>query len=131
MADKKVNDTEQSPAGNPQPDLRVALIEQFKIMPIVMVACERVRVPRPTFYRWLKRNKKFKKAVEKAIEEGKEYFNDLNEARMAALMQDKNWNVIRYHLEHHHPDYIKKRKDDDKEDAGPSVIILHEHEDTK
>ncbi len=107
---------------------KAKLIDQFKAMPIVLVACERAGVPRPNYYRWIRDDATFRKAVEKAKAEGRNFLNDLGEAQMVGLMKDKNWPSIKYYLEHHHPSYMKKEKSEDQR-SKLKIIMLHDRED--
>ena len=75
------------------------LLEQLRKYPIVLVACEKAGVARPTYYRWRDKDKKFAEAVEKAMDEGEDFFNDLSEHQLLSLMKDKHWGAIRYWLE--------------------------------
>lgn len=81
------------------------LIEQLKRYPIVLVACEKAGIPRPTFYRWKENDKKFAEAIEKALAEGEEFLNEFAEHQLASLMKDKHWGAIRYWLEKRHPKF--------------------------
>lgn len=82
-----------------------ALLEQLRKYPIVLVACEKSGVARPTYYRWLSEDKKFADAVEKAMAEGEDFLNDLSEHQLLSLMKDKHWGAIRYWLEKRHPKF--------------------------
>ena len=44
-------------------------------------------------------------AVEKAMDEGEDFFNDLSEHQLLSLMKDKHWGAIRYWLEKRHPKF--------------------------
>ena len=81
------------------------LLEQLRKYPIVLVACEKAGVARPTYYRWRDKDKKFAEAVEKAMDEGEDFFNDLSEHQLLSLMKDKHWGAIRYWLEKRHPKF--------------------------
>ena len=81
------------------------LLEQLRKYPIVLVACEKAGVARPTCYRWRDKDKKFAEAVEKAMDEGEDFFNDLSEHQLLSLMKDKHWGAIRYWLEKRHPKF--------------------------
>jgi hypothetical protein len=49
--------------------------------------------------------------------------------QLLALIYSKNPGSIKYWLEHHHPDYMKKGQGEDEKNAAPSVIILHDSQD--
>lgn len=104
-------------------------LEQLKKTPFIKVACERSGVSRTSIYRWQEEDEEFEKAVEMAMIEGKLNTNDATEMQLLALIYSKNPGSIKYWLEHHHPDYMKKGQGEDEKNAAPSVIILHDHED--
>ncbi|HUT96345.1 MAG TPA: hypothetical protein VMW82_02135 [Candidatus Paceibacterota bacterium] len=106
------------------------LLEQLKKAPIIKVACERVSVSRATFYRWQEEDDEFRKAIDIATIEGKLLINDMSEFQLLSLIQEKSPSAIRYWLENHHPDYMKKGKLEERENLStPSVIILEKYED--
>ena len=109
-------------------DQKKAFLEQLKKTPFVKIACERAGISRTSVYRWQEDDEEFEKAVDMATLEGKLNTNDASEMQLLGLIYQKNPNAIKYWLEHHHPNYMKKGQGDDR-DIGPSVIILHDHED--
>jgi hypothetical protein len=108
---------------------KTLVLDQLKKTPIIKVACERSGVPRATLYRWQQEDEEFRKAVDIAIIEGRLMINDMSEYQLLSLIQDRNPTIIRYWLEKHHPDYMKKGQAEELEDDSPSVIILHDDED--
>ncbi len=104
------------------------VVEQLKKTPIVKLVCEKAGIGRTTFYRWQDEDDEFRKAVDMATLEGKLTINDMSEYQLLSLIQSKHPSAIKYWLEHHHPDYLKKGRIE-KEDPGPSVIILGDEED--
>ncbi len=113
---------------NIQASQKQAFLEQLKKTPFVKAACERSGVSRTSVYRWQEEDEEFAKAVELATFEGKLNTNDATEMQLLSLIYQKNPGSIKYWLEHNHPGYMKKDQGEDK-DPGPSVIILHDHED--
>lgn len=120
----------QSKRNMQQAEQKASMLEQLKKMPIVKVACERTGVPRTTFYRWQEEDEEFGKAVDLALVEGKLTINDMSEYQLLSLIQEKKPGMIKLWLENHHPDYMKKSKEEDDKNKGPSIIVLREHEDT-
>lgn len=84
------------------------LLEQLKKVPILSVACEKVGIARSTVYRWKEQNKKFAKAMEKAITEGEALINDLSESQLLTLIKEKNFPAIRLWLVHRNPKFRER-----------------------
>lgn len=84
------------------------LLEQLSKIPIIQISCDKIGIGRTTFYRWKNEDKKFAKAVEEAMNEGKLFINDLSESQVISLIREKNWQAISFWLKHHHPDYGDK-----------------------
>lgn len=120
--DKQENDSRQDKQ-------KTLVLEQLKKTPIIKVACERSGIPRATLYRWQQEDEEFRKSIDMAIIEGRLMINDMSEYQLLALIQDRNPSIIRYWLEKHHPDYMKKGQEEELMDDNPSVIILHDDED--
>ncbi len=58
-----------------------ALIEQLRRLPITQVAYEKVGITRMTASRWRKVSKKFAEDMDAAMEERREFINDLAESQ--------------------------------------------------
>jgi len=84
------------------------LIEQLKKTPIIQIACEKLGVSRPTFYRWKTQDDEFAKKIDEAILEGNLLVNDLAETNLVNAVKDKNMTAIMYWLKHHHKTYTTK-----------------------
>ena len=84
------------------------LIEQLKKIPIIQIGCEKINVGRTTFYRWLKEDPKFSKAVDEAIKESTELINDLSQSQLITLIREKKMPAIALWLKVHHPLYSDK-----------------------
>ena len=87
-----------------------ALVEAFREMPIIQVACKRTGISRATYYRWRKEDKNFRKQCEDAMNQGFEYINDLSEAQIINLIKEKKLPAITLWLKNHHPQYGSKTK---------------------
>ncbi len=77
-------------------------LENLKKIPIIHAACERSNVSRASVYRWKNEDKKFEKALNKALSDGEALINDLSEGQLIALIKDKNFSAIRFWLNHRH-----------------------------
>lgn len=81
------------------------LIKQFKRVPIVQIACEKVGISRSTYYRWCKSDEKFREESEDAILKGKHLVNDMAESQLLNAIRGQNMTAIIFWLKHHHKDY--------------------------
>ena len=105
------------------------LVEQFKKMPIVQIACNRAGVPRSTYYRWLEDDSMFRDAAVAAIADGEAFISDKSEAQLLALIGDKHFGAIKHYLEHHSDSYAKGKGLGGRPDRKIRVVILHDYED--
>lgn len=94
-------------ASNPN-RLKTQIVEHLRKVPIIQVACERVRLPRATFYRWRKQDNDFAKAVDEALTVGEQLMSDMAESQLLAAIKDKNLTAIIFWLKHHHARYATK-----------------------
>jgi hypothetical protein len=79
--------------------------------PLVTVACKKSGIAKATIYRWMKDNPDFKKAVESAQKEGRQFVNDIAESGLISLMKEKNLAAIKYYLNNNDPRYVPKRSE--------------------
>lgn len=84
------------------------LLEQLKKTPIILVACEKTGISRPTYYRWRKESKQFSKVADEAISLGELLVTDLSESQLITLIKEKNFQAIQLWLRQHHPKYAAK-----------------------
>lgn len=84
------------------------IIEKLKSLPIVQIACEKVGIGRATFYRWRELDPDFADATNKAIQEGRQFINDMAESQLLSAIRDQNMTAIIYWLNHNHPVYVNK-----------------------
>ena len=103
------------------------LLECFKRVPIIQVACEKSLVSRATYYRWLELDPEFREAAMDAIAEGESFISDKSEAQLIALIGEKHFGAIKHWLAHRHPAY--SAKDKDGRDTKVRIILLHDAED--
>ncbi len=122
MATKK-----QKTIARRQSEEKVRLIECFKRVPIIQIACEKSAVARATFYRWFENDPEFHDAAVGALAEGESFISDKSEAQLIALIGDKHFGAIKHWLSHRHPAY--KTKDKDGQDSKVRIILLHDAED--
>lgn len=85
-----------------------ALIEQLCRLPITQVAYEKVGITRMTASRWRKASKKFAEDMDAAMEEGREFINDLAESQVITLIRQGEIKAVRLWLQHNHKRYADK-----------------------
>lgn len=102
------NKNQLNPAKLKLPKEKKALIEQLKKVPIIQIACERVGISRPTFYRWKKDDIEFAKTIKEALSEGVVFINELSESQIITLIKEKNLAAVRFWLRHNHPKYAQR-----------------------
>lgn len=85
------------------------LLKQLRKYPIQLLACERTGIGKATYYRWRNEDPAFAKAVEEAMAEGDELFNDMSEHQLFSLIKEKYWPAVHYRLEKRHPKYDKTK----------------------
>ncbi len=105
------------------------LIEQFRKIPILQIACERAGVSRATYYRWLENEPEFRDAAMGAIAEGESFLSDKSEAQLVVLIGEKHFGAIKHYLEHHNDTYAKGKGLGGRPDRKIRVVILHDYED--
>ena len=87
-----------------------ALIEAFKEMPIVRVACKRAGISRATYYRWRSEDKEFLNQCYDAISVGLDNINDMSDSQLIALIGEKSLQAIKWWQQHNHERYGAKIK---------------------
>lgn len=88
------------------------LLEHLRTVPIVEMACKRIRISRATFYRWCSEDEDFKADVENAKVDGIESINDISEAQLISLIKEKKYQAISLWLKHNHKRFISEEKRD-------------------
>ena len=87
------------------------LLDALREMPIVQIACKRAGVSRPTYYRWRRENKLFKRQAMDAMDQGVEFINDMSESQLVTLIKEKKMPAIALWLKHRHASYGAKTKE--------------------
>lgn len=84
------------------------LFAELRKVPIVQVSCEKIGISRNSVYRWQREDKKFKQAMNKAIDDGVAFVNDMSESQLFTLIKEKSFPAIRFWLQHRHRNYKNK-----------------------
>jgi hypothetical protein len=81
------------------------LIEKFKEIHIVSVACKKAGVSKATYYRW-RDDSDFADKASEALREGKETTNDFAESQLMKKISEGNMHAIKYYLQHNKQEYM-------------------------
>lgn len=77
---------------------KAKLLKALAEMPIIVVACKMVDVPRPTFYRWMKEDDEFREQVSEAIRQGDDVMIGLAESKLVNRVKDEDMSAIKFVL---------------------------------
>jgi hypothetical protein len=89
-------------------EMKQAMLNVLKEMPIIEVAVKRIGISRDTFYRWKLEDKEFEKQSQEAMTQGIDFINDMSESQIISLIKEKKMPSIRYWLKHNHPKYRER-----------------------
>lgn len=84
------------------------IVEKLKSLPIVQIACEKTGIGRATYYRWREADQEFAKTANKAIQEGRQFVNDMAESQLLSAIRDQNMTAIIFWLKHNHLAYTTR-----------------------
>ena len=122
------NEKKEQTIGVRQSEQKKTLIQTFKQMPIIEIACRKCGINRSTYYRWLEDDKDFREESVHAMSEGEEFISDKTEAQLISLAGDKSLGAIKYWLSHHRSKYQKESRNGDPEQKI-RVILVHDKND--
>ena len=105
MANKKPN---KEAVEKRMAEMKQAMLNVLKEMPIIEVAVKRIGISRDTFYRWKLEDKEFEKQSQEAMAQGIDFINDMSESQIISLIKEKKMPSIRYWLKHNHPKYRER-----------------------
>lgn len=84
------------------------ILENLKQIPVISVAAQKTGIGRSSFYRWKIEDKFFSKEADKALQEGKQFINDLAVSQLINAIKEQNMTGIIYWLRNNHPGYIDR-----------------------
>ncbi|OGK30114.1 hypothetical protein A3I56_00435 [Candidatus Roizmanbacteria bacterium RIFCSPLOWO2_02_FULL_43_10] len=87
---------------------RQLLVEQLKKLPIIEIACKNIGIGRATYYRWYNEDTEFQKQAEEALDEGRNFINDMAESQLLSAIKEQNMTAIIFWLKHNHRNYGTK-----------------------
>jgi ACT domain-containing protein len=93
-------------------------LEELTKIPVVQSACEKTGISRNTIYRWKKEDSDFAFNVDKAIEDGIAFVNDISESQLLNAIKNNDFSAIRYWLSHNHSRYRTKVEATIKQDTN-------------
>lgn len=87
---------------------QAALLEQFRKIPIIQIACEKAGIGRATYYRWRKESPDFALAADEALQDGVSLVSDMAESQLLSQIRDGNLGAVTYWLKHRNPAYSSR-----------------------
>ena len=84
------------------------ILDQLRKTPVAESACQKIGISRMTLFRWKKEDLIFAKAVEEAIEDGRDLVNDVAVSQLLMAIKNGNLSAITYWLNHNHKNYANK-----------------------
>ena len=88
--------------------IKELFLEQVRRVPIILLACDKLKIGRTTVYSWKAKDKDFKKKLEDALSEGEENINEMSEVQLVSMIKEKNWQAVSFWLRHRHPKFKDK-----------------------
>lgn len=87
---------------------KARVVAILKEMPIVEVACQKARIARATYYRWLKKDPVFAQQCKEALDQSTDAVSDIAEAKLVTAIREGNMQAISFWLRHHRAVYGNK-----------------------
>jgi ACT domain-containing protein len=88
--------------------LKHKLVQHLRDIPIATYACQRVGVPKATYYKWRKIDQIFREASDEAIITGKLTLNDIAKSQLVKLIKEGDYRSISFWLKHNDADFGSK-----------------------
>ena len=88
-----------------QGEIKKKFLEALRELPIIEVACKKSGVSRTTCYRWWEKDNAFAQECEHALQQGREFINDMSESVMLQLIKEKKMPAIALWLKHNSSRY--------------------------
>lgn len=104
------------------------LLEQLNKTPIVQIACEKTRIARSTYYRWIEDDKEFDNKIREAIRKGKSLINDMAESKLISAIQNGNTTAIIYWLKNNHENYRERKPIFQEEMLEPIQLMITKYD---
>lgn len=88
--------------------LKHKLVQHLRDIPIATYACQRIGVPKATYYKWRKIDQIFREASDEAIITGKLTLNDVAKSQLVKLIKEGDYRSISFWLKHNDADFGSK-----------------------
>lgn len=88
--------------------LKHKLVQHLRDIPIATYACQRIGVPKATYYKWRKIDQIFREASDEAIITGKLTLNDVAKSQLVKLIKGGDYRSISFWLKHNDADFGSK-----------------------
>ena len=86
-------------------------LEQLAKNPNISVACEKLNFSRQSVYRWRDDDSEFSEAMDKALCHGDDHINDLADSKLVSMINNGNFNAVKYRLDRCNPKYMRPKYD--------------------
>lgn len=90
------------------PSLKQKLVDTLETVPIFTAACDKLGIPRSTYYKWRQLDEKFARAADNAIVRGRIAVNGMAKTMLLKKMREGNMTAIIFWLKHNDPDFNPK-----------------------
>jgi len=86
------------------------LMEELEKTPFILHASKKVGIDKSSIYRWMKKDKRFKKQIEDALSMGRSSLCDFAESKLIKKVEEEDFRAIKLVLENNDKRYIKPRQ---------------------
>ena len=100
------------------------LIEQLEKTPIIQSCCEKLRIPRSTFYRWKNEDFEFSEKIDGALIRGRTLINELAESKVINAISNGEMVACFFWLKHNSRQYIIAQKEIAHEEPGHFRVTI-------
>ncbi len=88
--------------------LKEQLVKTLETIPIFTAACDKLGIPRSTYYKWRHADETFAYEVDRAIMTGRQAVNGLAKTMLLKEIRASNMTAIIFWLKHNDPDFNPK-----------------------
>ena len=88
--------------------LKTQFLELALETPVVSAICNKIDLPRSTYYRWRNNDQDFQELADSRLKKGVEKINDLAESQLINGVKANHFASIKMWLTNNHPKYYSK-----------------------